>query len=76
MRTIRQGIWLSFIWCGIIGTSIGLYLHMPAVYFMPMMMFIGLGVAYWEPSHGTRNRIRRLLGIKHKHGRHENEISL
>ena len=63
-KTTLRGVWLAAIWAGLIGVAVGLWLNLPAIYFMPVFLVMLAGVVFWEPRQGTIKCLRRLLGVK------------
>ena len=67
-KTTLRGVWLSFIWGGLLGICVGLYLHLPVAFYIPMLICVLVGVAFWEPRCSTIKCLRRLLGITSQQG--------
>ena len=41
---------MAAIWAGLIGVAVGVWLNLPAIYFMPVFLVLLVGVVFWRPS--------------------------
>lgn len=70
-KTTKRSVSFSCLFGAFGGTIAGLYFHLPALYYIFIWFLIVVGVSFYEPRSATVEKVRKMLGIKHKHHKYK-----